>query len=190
MSRGTGDIQGKCKYPTKPQRRGTKRLDKHRMFKSSTSDCLQSATHGPRPARTDPSGVYIILRSCDHHVHVRVCKKLCLSLQPFHTEKSRSNPWSAGRVTGGKLNTRNCDSDTLADFSPPGLNVCITTHLPGFCYPPIQCPPGMSNDVGFLPGAHGWQSSNCEKMETTVPSARGKWKHRKHAPEAKETGRF
>lgn len=119
-------------------------------------------------------------------MHLRVGKKLCLSLQPFHPEKSRSNPLSAETVTGGKLNARNHDGDTPAgDFSSPGVNAGVRRQLPGLCRPPIQRPPGTSDDMGFLPRAHGWRSSNGGETATTVPPARGKCKHQKHAPEAK-----
>lgn len=52
VSRGTGDIQGKWKYPTKRQRRGTERLDKHGMFESSTSDWREPRTDHAQHGQT------------------------------------------------------------------------------------------------------------------------------------------
>lgn len=56
---------------------------------------------------------------------------------------------------------------------------------PQIVIPQSSCLPSISDYVGFLPRAHDQQSSYCERIETTVPSERGKWKHQKCTPQAK-----
>lgn len=69
---GAGDIQGKRKYPTKRQRRGTKRLDEHGTFEASASGCREPRAGHVRHEQTER------YRRHPEEAAVTTCSSVCV----------------------------------------------------------------------------------------------------------------
>lgn len=107
--------------------------------------------------------------------------------------KLGDNPWIAGRVTSGKLNTYNHNNNLLANnFLFFGVNSFVMRCLLRFCYSPIQ-----------LLSQHFWLSG--VPTQSTQSAKQLLWKKRDHSPirkgkmeapkihstgQSKQTGRF